>query len=229
MKAMLVGILLGGFASLAGADIVAWVDASGTRHFTNVREEIPDEYRSSAALVVNEQARLKAVPEPAPATSRRPRVISDWNGDEPIDGGAGGAAYADCRRRACERDAFTGAGGGGGGGGATLQINGPLAIATAPEAAYGGTALPYAPWLYGYLAPQWYPFVTTSFDRGRSRHLTLRMLLQDQFQLDREAPYVYVERLPPFGVAPLGPNLNAFLPRGLPPYSVPVTTRLITR
>jgi hypothetical protein len=64
---------------------------------------------------------------------------------------------------------------------------------------------------YPYFYPE-YPLVTTSFDRGRSRHLTLRMLLQDQFQLDRDGPYVYQRSLPP----PRGPNLRVVLPRGLP-------------
>ena len=64
----------------------------------------------------------------------------------------------------------------------------------------------YPPW------PWYYPFVTTSFDRGRSRHQTLRMLLQDQFQLDRDGPYAY-ERWNQPG---LGPALAPFLNRGLP-------------
>ena len=58
----------------------------------------------------------------------------------------------------------------------------------------------------------YYPFVTTSFDRGRSRHQTLRMLLQDQFQLDRDGPYAY-DRWDEPG---LGPALAPFLNRGLP-------------
>jgi hypothetical protein len=59
--------------------------------------------------------------------------------------------------------------------------------------------------------------------------MTLRMLLQDQFALDRAAPFVFEERLiPPFGHAPLGVDLNPFLPRGLP-HCFPRETRVIRR
>jgi len=47
---------------------------------------------------------------------------------------------------------------------------------------------------------------------GRSRHQTLRMLLQDQFAIDRAGPYAY-NRWDRPGV---GPALAPFLPRGLP-------------
>jgi hypothetical protein len=75
---------------------------------------------------------------------------------------------------------------------------------------------------YGYPYAE-YPLVTTSFDRGRSRHLTLRMLLQDQFQLDRDGPFFH-ERMP-IGV---GPGLNPFLPRGLP-NRIPPGARVLFR
>ena len=74
-------------------------------------------------------------------------------------------------------------------------------------------------WAYGQ------PLVTTGFDRGRSRHLTLRLLLQDQFAIDREGPYGYVERFPP----PLGPRLAPFMRRGLPSYTVPYGGLVVTR
>jgi hypothetical protein len=93
---------------------------------------------------------------------------------------------------------------------APLAINGPLAVATANNAQFP----------FGY--PLEYPLVTTSFDRGRSRHLTLRMLLQDQFQLDRDGPYVYYP-----GPPGLGPNLHPVLPRGLRDRTT--TTRVFTR
>jgi hypothetical protein len=105
------------------------------------------------------------------------------------------------------------------GAGGSVRINGPLAVANATS------PLPY----YGYLTPSYYPLVTTSFDRGRSRYLTLRMLLEDQFALDQGGPYVYQQRyLPPFGNPPLGVALNPFLPRGLP-RGFPNNLRVITR
>jgi hypothetical protein len=84
----------------------------------------------------------------------------------------------------------------------SVTFNGPLAVANSESHSNDAT----------YPLDDYYPFVTTSFDRGRSRHRTLRMLLQDQFQLDRDGPYVY-ERINPIG---LGPRLQPLLARGLP-------------
>jgi hypothetical protein len=66
--------------------------------------------------------------------------------------------------------------------------------------------------------------VTTGFDRGRSRHQTIRMLLQDQFAIDRDGPYAY-QRWDQPG---LGPALAPFLSRGLP-YGVSQYGRVIYR
>ena len=110
-----------------------------------------------------------------------------------------------------------------GGEGSRLQVNGPLAVASAPSQPAPAYADPYA------YPPYYYPLVSTSFDHGRSRYLTLRMLLQDQFALDREAPFVFDERLiPPFGHPPLDVNLSPFLPRGLP-HGFPTRTLVIVR
>jgi len=230
MKAAIVGIAVTCMVKAAAAtDIVAWIDAQGVRHFTNVSDEIPEQHRASAQIVARDRTyasvsshaatEASAAPEPERAPPRRAESVADET--------ELARAYLAGLRRGIENGDSSWDGGGGGGGGGGVQINGPLAVATARDDNDGYGSFP--PWEYGYLPPAWYPFVTTSFDRGRSRHLTLRMLLQDQFQLDRAAPYVFVERLPPFGVAPLGPNLNPFLARGLPPYSIPATTRVITR
>jgi hypothetical protein len=200
-------------AGAARADIYEWRDASGARHFTNNKDGVPAEYQTSARILVAEWARTvpaepvvapsaPSVAPPAPAA--RSLVISDavsW--DE---------AYAAGMRAALEL-------GGGGGGGGGVQINGPLAVAstrTSERDDYPGAF--YPPW------PWYYPFVTTSFDRGRSRHQTLRMLLQDQFQIDRDGPYGY-ERWNQPG---LGPALAPFLSRGLP-YGVGQYGRVIYR
>jgi hypothetical protein len=98
---------------------------------------------------------------------------------------------------------------GGGGGGGGVQINGPLAVASNRASEGSGVGYPYGfypPW------PWYYPFVTTGFDGGRSRHQTLRMLLQDQFAIDRDGPFAY-QRWDQPGI---GPALAPFLPRGLP-------------
>ena len=224
MKAGLVGLAMLCVAVPARADIVAWTDQSGVRHFTNVEEEVPADQRASAQVVVNERARQPIAGRPAHdegETATPPGANMPDRGAQVV---TDASELAQAYIAGLQRGLQTVQSGGGGGGSGAVQINGPLAVATARDSA-GYGAVPW--WQYGFLPPQWYPFLTTSFDGGRSRHLTLRMLLQDQFEIDRAAPFVYVERLPPFGVAPLGPNLNVFLPRGLPPFSVPASTRAI--
>ena len=55
--------------------------------------------------------------------------------------------------------------------------------------------------------------------------MTIRMLLQDQFQLDRGSPYLYSARY----LSPrLGVDLNPFHPRGLP-RGFPRETRVLLR
>ena len=192
-------------ATAARADIYEWRDPSGARHFTNNKDAVPEEYRADARTLIADWERPPvAEPAPAPAPPAQPEVVSD----------AVSEAYLAGLRTALELS------GGGGGGGGGVQINGPLAIAsTRTSEDHGGyPAGFYPPW------PWYYPFVTTSFDRGRSRHLTLRMLLQDQFQLDRDGPYAY-QRWDQPG---LGPALAPFLPRGLP-YGVGQFGRVIYR
>jgi hypothetical protein len=193
----------------AHADVYEWRDPSGARHFTNDKQGVPAEYQAAARVIVADWARPAAAPAavaaaPAPAPPAAAQVTTD--------GAPWHEGYAAGLRAATEL------GGGGGGGG--VQINGPLAIASARTADADG-GYPYA------LYPQWpwyYPFVTTSFDRGRSRHQTLRMLLQDQFQLDRDGPYAYDR----WDAPGRGPALAPFLPRGLP-YGVGQYGRVIYR
>ena len=196
-------------ASGAAADILEWRDEHGVRHFTNLREEIPAERRATAQVVVNELARRPAAveraseppaPVPQPEPRREAQVVSDRGSvsDAYIEGLVRGLEVGQGRGAAASPTM------GGSARGASVQINGPLAIATAtaPE--------------YPYLPPYFPPLVTTSFDRGRSRHLTLRMLLQDQFVYDRDGPFVVTEG--PGGLAWYGGariDRNPYLPRGV--------------
>jgi hypothetical protein len=182
------------FAAIASrADIYEWRDADGNRHFTNNMVNVPEGNQSSAKVIVTgvpsspspELAHVPAVSAEAP---QQPVVIYD-NPQRPD-------AYAEGLRDGVVMAHLLAQSGGGG-----VYIQGPLAVANASP------SLGYSPWLY----PPYYPLVTTSFDRGRSRHMTLRMLLQDQFQLDRDGPF-WVDRALPGN----GPNLRPFLPRGLP-------------
>lgn len=205
--AIIVLVMLG--ADRTVADILEWHDVSGVTHYTNIKEDVPNDQRAS--VVVNElvhhpEATDKNVDVPSAksAPPRQAQVVYDRSRVS--------EAYIEGLVRGLE------AARAGGGGGGSVQINGPLAVASAPAALSSGYWPPYAP-----------PLLTTSFDRGRSRHLTLRLLLQDQFAIDREGPYVHGERLgPPFGHVPLSVNLNPFLPAGLP-HGFPRTTRVITR
>jgi len=197
-------------AGAARGDVYEWRDASGDRHFTNSLQGVPAEYQASAHVFVAEwtrppEATAPVVAAPAPQPPAQALVVSDSAVRE---------AYEAGMRAAMEM------GGGGGGGGGGVQINGPLAVASARGPAVSG-GYPFG----GY--PQWpwyFPLVTTGFDRGRSRHETLRMLLQDQFAIDREGPYAY-DRWDQPGV---GPALAPFLSRGLP-YGVSQYGRVIFR
>lgn len=194
-------------AGVAHAEVYEWRDTDGARHFTNSMEGVPSEYRNAAQVFVADWTRPAASvadSEPAPAPPAAPslqaQVVSDaavWN-----------EAYAAGVRAATEI----------GGGGGSVQINGPLAVTSTRESNAASPYGFYPPW------PWHYPLVTTGFDRGRSRHMTLRMLLEDQFQLDRDGPYAY-ERWDQPG---LGPALAPFLPRGLP-YGVSQYGRVIYR
>ncbi len=210
MKVLLAGLLLV-MPAMTSAEIVAWVDDQGVRHYTNVPEDVPKVYRDSVRTVVKEMPRSSVEPsvtEPPrreldrPERQRLAQVVYDRaeRADDYVRGFLEGMAYV-------RRDAR----------GGDINIQGPLAVARADASAPYIVSDPY------YLDP--FPFVTTAFDRGRSRHQTLRMLLQDQFQLDRSLPWVYPARFP---VPRLGVDLKPFHPRGLP-RRFPREARVIVR
>jgi hypothetical protein len=191
MKPMVALLLLTVVAAAARADIVEWRDADGGRHFTNNRDDIPAATETHVVVVEHAKPVDNAAPPEAPVSAAEPRrqaqVIYDHS-QTPSDASV---AYVDglVQGLALARSES--------GGGGDVLINGPLAVANS----YGGAGA----------YPDYAPFVTTGFDRGRSRHQTLRMLLQDQFQLDRDGPFLH-ERLP----IGQGVALHPFLPRGLP-------------
>lgn len=213
---MVAGILAAvlAFPSLAGADIFMWRDERGVKHYTNSKDLVPAE--TSAILVVRDAP----APPPelrvaAPAPSRPAIEARDF--EEAVDESIIASAYAQGYQRALANTQQQAAAPP-----VNVQINGPFVAAAASGGndygGYGG---------YGY-GPNWLDYnspalVTTSFDRGRSRHLTLRMLMQDQFAIDREGPYLIVDRFPP-----LGPNLTTVMPNGLP-YFVRPGSGLVNR
>ncbi|MGD9763053.1 MAG: DUF4124 domain-containing protein [Candidatus Binatia bacterium] len=191
-------------AAHATADIYEWRDAVGDRHFTNRPDIVPVNQRASAQVLITDPSTPElgeAAVQPAPA----PTGPAPSEG-EPMVAEAYRAGFESALR------IYSAGGGGGAAEGGALEINSPLAVTNVSMPAYW-SGPPYG-WYPSW--PVYYPFVTTSFDRGRSRHQTLRMLLQDQFQLDRGGPYAYARWNKPG----LGPALAPFLPRGL---RLPVT------
>lgn len=173
-------VFVGLWASVACGEIYLWQDPAGVRHFTNVREEIPAEYRERVQVVVSSvwlpkeefrvedkaceqepsrQAQVVVVPERKRAAARvatlptRPIIVQGGN----------------------------------------VTIEGPLATAFAPSTVN---------WT-GWLAT---PLVTTAFDRGRSRHLTLRQLAEEQIWLQETVGWpVSLWQLVPFAGGPRPP------------------------
>ncbi len=208
MKSVVVVAMVFALCGAAAADIIEWRDTDGVRHYTNLKGEVPPEQQGTARVVVDELMRR---PENAPAAAAPPAPAAPEQRREAqvvYDRSRVADAYLQGLQRGLDTARLIAAGEGG-----SVQINGPLAVARAT------TSAPF-----GYFVPDYYPFVTTSFDRGRSRHLTLRLLLQEQFAIDRAEERL----LPPCSHAPLGVALNPFLPRGLP-HGFPRQTRVIVR
>ncbi len=190
------------YAGVAAADIYEWTDAAGARHFTNHREAVPEAQRDATRVLIVD------IPRAEPAA---PAAVAVAAPSAPPEAANLEAAYRAGMAAAQELEASGGGGGGGGAAnGGTVEIYGPLAVAISEAR----DTMPYDSPGFGWYAggPDYYPFVTTGFDRGRSRHQTLRMLLQDQFAIDRDGPFAY-DRWNQPGV---GPQLAPFLPRGLP-------------
>ncbi|MBI3783527.1 MAG: DUF4124 domain-containing protein [Deltaproteobacteria bacterium] len=162
-------------AAPALADVIEWRDAAGVRHYTNLKEEIPEEQRGQAQVVIDESVRHRAAEAEPPVATASVEPEARHMAQAVYDRPPVSDAYLDGLRqgiemvRASNLPAAAPA----------VQINGPLAIANAVPPP-------------SYVVPSYgYPFVTTSFDRGRSRHQTLRMLLQDEFALERDLTFGY--------------------------------------
>lgn len=201
LRASVLALALVVLPSVAGADIYMWRDPAGVKHYTNAKALVPAD---SGASVVLEEPPPSAVREvavaPAPAPARETRSGAD--GEAAFDQGAMAAAFAAGWQQGIVAAQQMRVPAPAPAAPVSIQFNAPLAVAA------GGANGGYDPSWFDYNYPA---LVTTSFDNGRSRHLTLRMLLQDQFAIDREGPYFIVDRFPP-----VSPNLQTVLPRGLP-------------
>lgn len=157
-------------AGMVKAEVYAWRDHEGVVHFTNVQADIPMAYRDAAQVVVSAAWAPKeetlAAPDCAEAAPRKAETLVVPG--RPPTREVGATAEVPTREVVVE--------------GSRVHIEGPLAVTSVPQVAA------WPPWFVG-------PLVTTSFDRGRSRHLTLRQLAEAQWWLAGElgwAPMVPV-------------------------------------
>jgi len=201
-------------SSSAWAQIYEWRDAGGSRHFTNDVEDIPETQRDEARVVVRaapiregdlavESDGTAEEDEESPRERRR-RLRRERYEREPVRSAL--VVYDNSFRFARPAppvvpdapDVY-------------VNIDGPLSVSNVivPQAPpvpiiYEGPRYdPRYDYFYG-------PQVSTAFDRGRYRHRTVRMRLQDQFQYDRNGPSTYLA-----GPIPQGPRFQAKLPRGV--------------
>lgn len=197
MNAVAFGIAVVVLSSAAAADIFEWRDADGVTHYTNLQAEVPKEHEQAVQVVVDERGResqgktepgcepAAAVTQPAaiPETRRQAQVVYDQS--------AVVTAYiAGVERGLAAAQQGAAAGGQDGG----VFLHGPLAVANATS----------APPYYAY-PPYELPLLTTPFDRGRSRYLTVRQLIDDELQFERGWPFIFQPRLVRPGFAtPIG-------------------------
>lgn len=201
-------------SSSAWAQIYEWRDEGGSRHFTNDMEDIPETQRDGARVVVRaapiREADLAAdsggdaeEDEESPRERRR-RLRRERYEREPVRSAQ--VVYDNSFRFARPEppvvpdvpDVY-------------VNINGPLSVSNVVVPQAPPVPIIYERPRYDPLYDYYYgPQVSTAFDRGRSRHRTVRMRLQDQFQYDRNGPTTYLA-----GPIPQGPRFQAKLPRGV--------------
>ena len=140
-------------SAAAWAEIYSWRDESGVRHFTNVREEIPAAYRDSAQVTVSSTWLPKGEGPPAPTVCEQEPERQAQVVVVPGRPRFRKSMVAPTTSPVVLQ-------------GGSVNIEGPLAVAVSP---------PPVGWV-GWGTP----LVTTAFDRGRSRHLTLRQLAEEQ-------------------------------------------------
>jgi hypothetical protein len=210
MNAVAFGIAVVLLSSAAAADIFEWRDTDGVAHYTNLQADVPQEQPPSLHVVVDERARevqgktepgcepAAAVAQPAPLPEMRRQAQAVYDQSAVVTAYIAGVerGLAAAREDAAAKDPDGG-----------IFIHGPLAVANARSTPpyYG---YPY----YGY-APYAFPLLTTPFDRGRSRFLTIRQLLDDELQFERDWPFIY----PPVLVRPglATPVVSVTLPQRL--------------
>ncbi len=146
------------------ADIFEWRDAQGVRHFTNIAEDIPAEFRSDTKIVARERGEVVAASAPrqghadgATSPPQQAQVVYDQRRLASVY-----QAGVDRGLREAQRASARAA--------KPVQVVAPLAIASVPaRPAY----FPYLP------PPCERPFLANGFDQGRLRYQTWRLHLDD--------------------------------------------------
>jgi hypothetical protein len=207
-------------ATGARADIFEWQDAGGVQHYTNLKDEVPQQQavqtvvdervwqlqRSSTPAAEEEVVESEPAPEPAKAGDSS-EVLRAY-----VEGLESGLARA-------------------GNAGGDVYVSVPLAVTVLAPAPYGGNLLPgydgllpgYYPFLSGYAPP-----VSTSFRRPRANHHNGPMTRRQRLGADFQGRFLFPQRfISPAGPPPLGaagpPPLGA---AGPPPRGVALSPAL---
>lgn len=206
MKGVAVGLVISALlATAASADILAWDDAAGVRHYTNLKGDVPSQ--QVAEVVVDEHiwlpqsvslpvAEAAPVAEPDPPGETEDAVLR---------------AYLAGIESGLARDAGTGG---------SVYINGPLAVAISPPTPYDSFMLPG----YGWPLPDYYPFVTTAVIGRHRRLMHARFGHGFRNRLPFSQRFIGPAGPPPFGAAGRPPFGAAGPPpfgaAGRPPFGV---------
>jgi hypothetical protein len=146
-------------ATAARADIFKWEDAAGVEHYTNLKDEVPQQ--QAVQTVVNERARqLQGSSTPA----AEKETVESEPAPEPAPAEAGDSSQV---TRAYLEGLESGLARAGNAGG-DVYVNTPVSVTVLPPApasgdllaAYDGLLPGYYPFVSGYL-----PLVSTSFNR----------------------------------------------------------------
>lgn len=181
MKIIAVCLMLSALIATAGyADIVEWQDADGVRHYTNLKDEVPQEY--SAHVVVDERTHH-------PQGSSEAQVVAAPSPDAAATDDRAALAYLEGLERGLDVAARTANTGG------SVTINGPLAVTIPAPMPYGASPTGYDWLLPGYPFLSGYSPVVTTF-----RHHRLTGHYQ-RFATNFQGPF----RLPSHFASPAGP------------------------
>jgi hypothetical protein len=199
MKIIAVCLMLAALIARAGyADIVEWQDADGVWHYTNLKDEVPQEY--TAQVVVDERT-------DDPQGSSEAPVVAEPSPDAAATDDRAALAYLEGLERGLDVAARAVNTGGG------VTINGPLAVTIPVPMPYAvsPTGYDWLPTGYPFLAG-YYPVVTT-FSPHRPTGHQQRVATNFQGRFPLRSRFASPAGPPPLGAAG-PPPLGAAGPHG---------------